>query len=80
MLNLSASAKLAIWLTRRNRAQGAGSVEPVPVLEGLVKARLRVEHSYYQMMDNLLDFSNLWAVGEVLCSVGEDGELVLIFD
>ena len=76
---LFATAKLAIWLTRRNRTQGAGSVEPVPVLEGLVQARLRVEHAYYKMMDNLLFFSGLWAVRGVLCSVGEEGELVVSF-
>ncbi len=62
---LSASAKLAIWLTRKNRAENAGSVEPVPALEGLVKARLRVEHAYYRMMDNLQAFSHLWS-----CALG----------
>ena len=54
-------------------------MEPVPVLEGLVQARLRVEHAYYKMMDNLLFFSGLWAVRGVLCSVGEEGELVVSF-
>ncbi|KAK0140342.1 hypothetical protein N1851_022699 [Merluccius polli] len=42
---LSGSAKLAIWLTRRNRAQSVGSVEPVLVLKGLLKARLRLDNS-----------------------------------
>lgn len=37
---LSASAKLAIWLTRRNQAQSTGTVEPVLGLEGLLKAGL----------------------------------------
>lgn len=49
---LSGSAKLAIWLMRRNGAQNSGSVEPVQVLEGLLKARLRVEYAYYKVMDN----------------------------
>lgn len=35
---VSGSAKLAIWLTRRNWAQGTGSVALVPVLDGLLKA------------------------------------------
>lgn len=43
-LLLSASAKLAIWLPNKGRANGAGSVEPVLVLEGLLKTQLRVEH------------------------------------
>ena len=62
---LSGSAKLAIWLTRRNRVQSIGSVEPVLVLKGLLKARLRVEHAYYQMMDDMLEgFYALWGVKE----------------
>jgi len=63
---LSCSAKLAIWLTRRNRAQSAGSAELVPVLEEL----LRVEFAYYKMMDNMQSFSHIWAFGGVLSSVG----------
>lgn len=35
---LSGSDKLAIWLTHRNWAQSASSVESVLVLEGLRKA------------------------------------------
>ena len=62
----------------RNRAQGAGSAEPVPFLEGLVKARSRVELSYYQMMDNLLDFSRLWAVGGGVMLCGGVGGWFLI--
>ncbi|TKS66148.1 putative 149 kDa protein ORF 2 [Collichthys lucidus] len=74
-----AKTKLAIWLTRRNRTQGDGSVQLVPVLEGLLKARLRVEYSYYHMMDKTQAFSRIWAVGGVLCSVGEHGELIVNF-
>lgn len=76
---LSGTAKLAIWLTRRNRAQDQGAVEPAAMLEGLLKARLRVEHSYYRMTDNLSAFDRIWAVGGVLCSVGEDGDLLVNF-
>lgn len=63
------SVKLAIWLKCKNQIQGAGCVEPVSVLEGLVKARLRVEHSYYRMTDNVADLltSGLLGGGSVLC-------------
>ncbi|CAL8291853.1 unnamed protein product [Boreogadus saida] len=56
------SPYLAIWLTRRNRVQGIGSVEPVLVLKGLLKARLRVEHAYYRMMDDIQGFKQLSSV------------------
>ncbi len=69
---LSASAKLSIWLTRKNQAQNAGSVEPVPVLEGRVKARLKEGHAYDRMMNNLQAFSCLWAVGGGLVLCGRE--------
>ena len=72
---LSASAKLAIWLTRKNQAQNGGSVEPVVVLEGLLRARLRVEHAYYRTTDNMRVVAQLWTVGRVLCSVGKQEHL-----
>ncbi|KAL7389733.1 hypothetical protein ABVT39_008789 [Epinephelus coioides] len=72
---LLGSAKLAIWLTRKNRTLDCGAVDPVEVLRGLLKARLRVEFSYYQLMEDLQAFSRVWAVGGVLCSVGGDGQL-----
>ena len=46
---------------------------------GLLKARLRVEHAYYLMMDNMLAFTAIWAVKEVLCSVGDNGDLITNF-
>ncbi|KAJ3614016.1 hypothetical protein NHX12_017593, partial [Muraenolepis orangiensis] len=58
---LSGAAKMAIWLTRRNRVQGVGSVALLPVLRGLLRARLKVEHTYYHLMDNIQAFSHMWA-------------------
>lgn len=69
---LFGSSKLAIWLTCRNWAQSAGSVQPVPVLEGLLKTPLRVGHTYYQMMDNIPAFSqsHMDSWGFMLCGDG----------
>ncbi|KAI3374377.1 hypothetical protein L3Q82_006202 [Scortum barcoo] len=50
----------------------------VLVLVSLLKARLRVEHAYYQLTYNMQVFSQTWAVGGVLCSVGGNGELMNI--
>ncbi|KAJ3581932.1 hypothetical protein NHX12_004282 [Muraenolepis orangiensis] len=57
--------------------KGVGSVALLPVLRGLLRARLRVEYTYYHLMDNIQAFSHMWAVGGCLCSVGGDGELRL---
>lgn len=36
--------------------------EHVPVLEGLLKARLRVQHAYYERTENMLAFHEIWTV------------------
>ena len=76
---ISATAKLSIWLSRRNRAQEVGCVDPVLIMKGLIKARLRVEHSYYKMVDNIEGFSMKWTLGGALCTVGHNNELILSF-
>ena len=75
---ISGTAKMAIWLTRKNKREGAGSIDPVQVMEGLVAARLRVEFAYYKLVDNVEAFSLFWAQGDVLCVV-QEGELCLSF-
>lgn len=52
---------------------GAVSVEPAHVLQGLLKTRLRAEHSYHQMMDNMQAFIPTWTVEGVLSSGGRGG-------
>ena len=77
MINfISGTAKMATWLTWKNKWEGTGNTDPVQVLEGLVAARLRVEFAYYNTVDNLETFISFWAQGDVLCSV-QDGQLCL---
>ena len=71
---ISGSWKLAIWLTSRNQTKTVGTVEPVSVLKGLLKARLGLKHAYYRMMDTLQALTSIWAIEEVMCSLREDGE------
>ncbi len=40
---LYGQAKLAIWLTHRNRTRGGGPTDPVVMLRGMICARLRLE-------------------------------------
>lgn len=62
-------AKLTIWLTNRKQAQNTGIV---PDLEDPQRARMREEHTSYQMMDRMQAFSNMW-------SVEEDGDFIAHF-
>lgn len=55
-------AKLATWLTRRDRLQGAGLVDPELVFKGLVSVCLRAEYEYYGGVNNLDMFQRVWCV------------------
>lgn len=61
---LSGSAKLATWLTRRKWAPNSGSVKPVLVLEGLLKAQLTVEYTDIRGQTvYCIGLHHIWAVG-----------------
>lgn len=68
-----------MWLTRKNRAQNVSSVEPVPVPQGLLKARLMEEHAYYEMTQNMLAFHEIWIVGGGGALLGRMAGLILNF-
>ena len=63
-----AMAKPAIWISRKNKAKGSGCTEGEQVMKGLLAARIRVEHTYYQTVDDLESFSVLWAEGGPICT------------
>jgi hypothetical protein len=67
---LFAQAKLAIWLTRRNRVKGGGITEPLLLFNAMVSARLEFE--FYIMMKIVEMFQEIWCVGFAVCIAGED--------
>lgn len=67
---LAGSAKLAIWLMRKNKARGAGCVEPVLVLV-FGFSQSQVDGGQCAGIQQDMD---CWGL---LCSVGEDDELFL---
>lgn len=69
---LFAQAKLAIWLTRRNRVKGGGITDPLLLFNGMVSARLRVEFEFYKMIKSVEMFQEIWCVGGAVCIAGED--------
>ncbi len=52
-----------------------GWTEPVPWVRGLVAER--TEHTFFRLANNLDGFVDVWAVRQVLCSLGEKGSLVM---
>lgn len=73
------AAKLAIWRTSKNQMSGQVWTEVVQSLKGAVAACLRVEHMFYSPTSNLEQFKAQWGRRGVLCSLSEDGALVLNF-
>ncbi len=45
-----------------------------------MNARIKIEHTYFKLINDIQMFSEIWSVGGVLCGGGlENGMLVLKF-
>lgn len=75
---LIGQAKMSVWLTRKNKMKGSGSVDVSSMFRGLVAARLRIEFTYYKMISEMEEFVSIWGVGNVLCVVNGES-LTLTF-
>ncbi|KAI4890366.1 hypothetical protein NFI96_008163, partial [Prochilodus magdalenae] len=49
-------AKLAIWLTRRNRIRGHGLTEPPLLLKSLISARVKLDFAYFSSVTDLMTY------------------------
>lgn len=66
-------AKLAIWLTRRNKILSHGSVCAKMLFKQFVSSRLRVEFAHAKLTEDVEGFRRVWAVGEAVCVCTEEG-------
>ncbi len=71
-------AKLAVWLTRKEKMKGGVSTDVNMTLRHLISARLTVEFAYYKMVGDLDTFTFTWGLNGVLCKV-EDGVVQMNF-
>ncbi len=78
ILFLYGQAKLAVWLTRKEKMNGGVSTDVNMTLRGLISARLTVEFAYYKMVGDLDTFTFTWGLNDVLCKV-EDGVVQMSF-
>ncbi|KAL6468458.1 hypothetical protein MHYP_G00241350 [Metynnis hypsauchen] len=76
---LIGQGKLAVWLTRKNKLQGSGTLDPELLLRAAVRIRLRIEYAYFKTTHNLPAFHRVWGQGGVLCGTDEEGGLLLFF-
>ncbi|KAL6461578.1 hypothetical protein MHYP_G00297220 [Metynnis hypsauchen] len=63
---LTGQGKLAVWLTRKNKTQGSGTLDLEPMLRAAVWIRLRIEYAYFKMTHNLPSFHRVGFYVDVL--------------
>lgn len=74
---LIGEAKLAIWITRKNKLKNSGTTEPELILKAFVSARIKAEFAFFKLTKNLVTFSEFWGQAEVLCVVDQEEILFL---
>lgn len=65
-------AKMAVYMSRRNKVEGFTDDDAVFVFVKMVKSRLRIDFNYYRLMNDLGKFSIIWCYMDVLCSIVEN--------
>ncbi len=53
---LMGEAKMAVYISRRNKVEGEEVCEIVPIFKNRVKARVWVDFKFYKMMKDLMFF------------------------
>ena len=62
-------AKMAIYLSRRNKLENSLDVDAATLFLRMVKARLHVDFSFYRTTNNVEEFSNIWSINNVLFDI-----------
>lgn len=70
-------AKMAVWLSRRNKMEGSGITEPVTLMKMSLSTQLKIEFSYYKIIGDLDSFTKVRALEECICKVNEEGQMQL---
>lgn len=56
------SAKMSIWKTRKNKMLGMGPINAEMVIKGMITARIKIEYTYYKLVNDFAMFSEIWLV------------------
>jgi len=65
-------AKMAVYMSRRNKVEGSTDDDAVFVFIKMLKSRIRIDFNYYSLMNDLGKFANIWCHKDVLCSIVEN--------
>ncbi len=76
---LFGQVKLAIWLSRKEKLSGNESCEVDSILRGLIRSRLKIEYTYYKLVNDFETFKYKWGVNQCVCDVDCNGNLKYLF-
>ena len=62
-------AKLAIYLSRKNKVNQTPGYDVVAILRNLLMSRVSLEFCFYKTMGSLDVFAELWCCEDAICSV-----------
>ncbi|KAJ4939594.1 hypothetical protein JOQ06_029038, partial [Pogonophryne albipinna] len=68
-------AKMAIYLSRRNKVAESLDTDAVSIFKRMVKARLKADYGYFCLTKNVGEFEAMWCFKNALCSV-ENEDLI----
>ena len=69
---LLGQAKMAIYISRKNKINGSFAFDVITVLIRMITSRLKIDHNYYRLMNDLDCFVSVWCYKNVLCSIDEE--------
>ena len=64
-------AKMAIYKTRKNQVEGEAGLGLREMFCVLVKARIKIDHRYHELMNTMKDFTDVWCFTTAVCSIHE---------
>lgn len=65
-------AKMAIYITRRDKIEQKHGQNIIDTFLTLVKSRVLIDYKFYKNMNDLFTFEKIWCCKGVLCTIFED--------
>ena len=69
---LLGEAKMAVYISRRNKVEGRAGHEAPPVFLGNVRARVWLEYKFYNAIGDVDAFKQRWCYNNIICFVEND--------
>ena len=70
-------AKMAIYLSRKNKVNNQSGDDALILFSALIKYRILIDFRFYKLMQDLESFESIWCIHRALCTV-VDNELIFV--